>query len=818
MDITETTLITRNRVSNDFKYLALYWALGYEPNNDGIFIKDYSDCRIAIDTEKGEAYFSSPLTLIGSKALSLNTPESFIILEAVDRLLELGYNASEIIIDPNNEWDIYLDGIYIKCLEWGSSFSWKERAIPRRGTYISVLYTSRLYSGFIDRREAIITGDKEEYDYGIMDCPRDKCVLMKLGEHEENGFTIRENEIVAYKGHEKKLVVPEGVTSIASCLFWDNQDIEEVILPESLTRIGGDLFYSCKNLKKVTIPQNVKEMGDDPFAGCPNLELSCLSPYFRFDNHLLYKGTKLIHCQIKNAPKNIIVDEGTTIIGKHAFYLCDSIESITLPTSLKRMQNFPFSGCSLKKLEILSDAYKNIDGIVYTGDMKEVVGCLKSTVLSVYEIPEGVNKINRNSFYECEGIEKVILPSSLEQIGYNPFNGCKNIEFESRSDDFKVIEGHLYNSDISKLICCPASKAIGIVRMPDSVNELERSAFSGCSALKGITLKNISKIGKSCFSNCSSLQQVYIPDHLAYIGEWAFAHCPSLEEVSIGPDTYIDRNCFAGSSCKLIRRKQRENYLIESENLFYLKGATTALRNKVDSIIIDPPYNSKIDYIGYQDDFGGSYQSFLKERIEAAKPLLKENGWMVISIDRGGLKDVKEVAAAIFGKKNVFIRLWKKLDKRFDQNKENKSGKKKVFFEYIVFCLNSPKSILYPIHDSKGKPRKSPFIFSGFGTTSSAKDEIAEVFGSRNAFVTPKPVALIRELIRATCPKDGLVMDFFAGSGTLGIATTALNHDDGGNRSYILVTNSESNFAERIAEPRLLKAEERYGGKHTFIK
>ena len=112
---------------------------------------------------------------------------------------------------------------------------------------------------------------------------------------------------------------------------------------------------------------------------------------------------------------------------------------------------------------------------------------------------------------------------------------------------------------------------------------------------------------------------------------------------------------------------------------------------------------------------------------------------------------------------------------------------------------------------------KAPFVFSGYGTTSSAKDEIAEVFGSRNAFSTPKPLALIRELARATCPKDGLLMDFFAGSGTLGVATMALNCEDGGSRSYILVTNNESDFANRIAEPRSLDAEKQYGGNHTFV-
>lgn len=215
----------------------------------------------------------------------------------------------------------------------------------------------------------------------------------------------------------------------------------------------------------------------------------------------------------------------------------------------------------------------------------------------------------------------------------------------------------------------------------------------------------------------------------------------------------------------------------------------------------------------------GPYLDFLEKRIVKAKELLTPAGWMVICIDKGGLKAVKEAAVSVFGKRNVSVRLWKKLDKNFDANKEKKPGKKKVLFEYIVFCRNSDSSRLLPVFSPKsGKLKKVPHIFSGYGTTSSAKDEIAAVFGSRSAFSTPKPVRLIKELIRATTPKDGIVMDFFAGSGTLGVATTELNHEDDGNRHYYLVTNSESSFAGRIANPRLLDVEKRLGGSHVFIQ
>lgn len=82
-------------------------------------------------------------------------------------------------------------------------------------------------------------------------------------------------------------------------------------------------------------------------------------------------------------------------------------------------------------------------------------------------------------------------------------------------------------------------------------------------------------------------------------------------------------------------------------------------------------------------------------------------------------------------------------------------------------------------------------ILRGFGTSSSAKDEILSIFSDRNAFDTPKPVKLLVELFRATSNKDSIILDFFAGSGTTGQAVLELNQEDGGNRTFILCTNNE---------------------------
>lgn len=59
--------------------------------------------------------------------------------------------------------------------------------------------------------------------------------------------------------------------------------------------------------------------------------------------------------------------------------------------------------------------------------------------------------------------------------------------------------------------------------------------------------------------------------------------------------------------------------------------------------------------------------------------------------------------------------------------------------------------------------------------------------GLRDLFDTPKPVELIKYLIRISTPANGIVLDYFAGSGTTGQAVYETNKEDSVNRKYVLV-------------------------------
>ena len=71
--------------------------------------------------------------------------------------------------------------------------------------------------------------------------------------------------------------------------------------------------------------------------------------------------------------------------------------------------------------------------------------------------------------------------------------------------------------------------------IPNSVNEIYRYAFSGCSSLTSVEIPNsVTKIGPSAFEGCSSLTSAEIPNSVNEIGDEVFARCSGLQSVYIG--------------------------------------------------------------------------------------------------------------------------------------------------------------------------------------------------------------------------------------------------------------------------------------------
>ena len=141
----------------------------------------------------------------------------------------------------------------------------------------------------------------------------------------------------------------------------------------------------------------------------------------------------------------------------------------------------------------------------------------------------------------------------------------------------------------------------------------------------------------------------------------------------------------------------------------------------------------------------------------------------------------------------VFPRLNKaSLMKAYDENRLwfGKSGK------------NVPRLKKYLSEVKQGIVTNSLLYSDVVGSTQLAKEQLKRII-NQNIFDTPKPVPLIKLLLRLASDKSSIVLDFFAGSGTTGQAVLELNKEDGGNRRFILCTDNENNICDGVAYPRI---------------
>lgn len=97
----------------------------------------------------------------------------------------------------------------------------------------------------------------------------------------------------------------------------------------------------------------------------------------------------------------------------------------------------------------------------------------------------------------------------------------------------------------------------------------------------------------------------------------------------------------------------RENLLIKGNNLLALHTLKTQFQKQIKLIYIDPPYNIGDDSFGYNDRFNhSSWLTFMKNRLEIAKTLLKDEGAIFIQIDLHELGYLIVLMDEIFGKEN----------------------------------------------------------------------------------------------------------------------------------------------------------------------
>ncbi len=109
-------------------------------------------------------------------------------------------------------------------------------------------------------------------------------------------------------------------------------------------------------------------------------------------------------------------------------------------------------------------------------------------------------------------------------------------------------------------------------------------------------------------------------------------------------------------------KDKNTNYLIKGNNLIALHSLKKKFAKKVKCIYIDPPYNTGNDSFNYNDNFNhSSWLVFMKNRLEAAREFLSDDGVIFVQCDDNEQAYLKVLMDEVFGRENfVNCIVWKR--------------------------------------------------------------------------------------------------------------------------------------------------------------
>ena len=293
----------------------------------------------------------------------------------------------------------------------------------------------------------------------------------------------------------QRLILKEGVTSVAADYFSGYRNLQEVVLPETVTSIGYNAFEGCESLSAIRLPESLETIEDKAFYGCTMLTELKIPAKVREIGQWMACESGLIAVRVdENNPYydsddyGVLYDEGMTTL----LYMPSGFQGeYVTPRSLLYIEDYACANCA---------------------------------GLTAIELRPGLQKIGYRAFEECVGLKSVNLPASVIEIGSAAFAYCSSLESVNLPE-------YLTQIDTSVFYCCTALTQIDI---PETVTTIGGSAFWGSGLISMTFPKNIRIIEFSVLAECKNLTSVYFPASLTVISDGACEGCDALKDVYFG--------------------------------------------------------------------------------------------------------------------------------------------------------------------------------------------------------------------------------------------------------------------------------------------
>lgn len=330
--------------------------------------------------------------------------------------------------------------------------------------------------------------------------------------------------------------------------FANSTAITSFIFGDEVKIIPSGLCYGLFGLTDISIPSSVEFVGYWAFSDCYNIK----SVFWDTNSVATDMPSYYEMCSFEG-----LANAEDLVFGSHVKRIQDglcqtfSLKSVHIPSSVEYVGADAFGGCN--QLEIVStDNIRSWININFANKdsnpasfSKSLYIRTKNTETNSYDyskatdlmIDESFPRIKENVFYNNLGLQTVTFGNFCGTVENDAFYKCENITRINISDltqwlkiSFEGLNplyyaGHLYlnGDEIKELV------------IPESIEEIGRSAFLGCKGLTSITiLDNVKTIGLHAFESCSNVVSLSISDGVEAILDNAFGKCESITDLILG--------------------------------------------------------------------------------------------------------------------------------------------------------------------------------------------------------------------------------------------------------------------------------------------
>ena len=205
---------------------------------------------------------------------------------------------------------------------------------------------------------------------------------------------------------------------------------------------------------------------------------------------------------------------GVPVTGIYGFDNCTELTSITLPDTITKIADYTFENCTSLKTITIPESVNRIGYDAFEGTpwlenkRNESPMVIVNSVLvdgkkceGEVVIPDNVTSIADHAFMNCENVESVSIPESVEYIGRKAFYNTGWLNKLNEENELVIVNDFLLSANN-----CGEDLVI-----PDNVKSVTGHTADYHETLKSIT----------------------IPESVKHIGPAAFYCCPELESVTI---------------------------------------------------------------------------------------------------------------------------------------------------------------------------------------------------------------------------------------------------------------------------------------------